>query len=41
MKEKMLLQSQYLRNVTEGNPKTTDELIFWTLTVRYALKSLI
>jgi len=31
----------YLRKVTEGNPKTTEELIFSTPAVSYTLKFLI
>jgi hypothetical protein len=34
-------KSQYLRKVTEGNPETTEELVFLTPPVRYALKFFI
>ena len=31
----------YLRKVTEGNPKTTEDLVFSTPAIRYTLKFLI
>jgi len=33
--------TKYLRKVTEGNPKTTKELVFLTSAIRYTLKFLI
>jgi hypothetical protein len=33
--------TQYLRKMTERNPKTTEELVFSTPAIRYTLKSLI
>jgi hypothetical protein len=37
----IIKKNQYIRKVTEGNPKTTEELVFLTPAIRYTLESLI